>query len=181
MFFCFFFGHRLILHLCNGQPRFNEHHLTLDARFSRSSRHCILHWALWLFRHIVKTRGGWQLLASDLLAEAHRETDCQRQTEPWGGCNEYAAPYGVDDLINNHKLSQWPGLLGAALCARANGSEFSGRWRPQLAGETARPAGLPGFPSHAFRDSAFKFTPLQTSDETSPRALLLFPFGDTSH
>lgn len=52
---------------------------------------------------------------------AHRETDCQRQTEPWGGCNEYAAPYGGDDLINNNKLSLWPGLLGAALCARANG------------------------------------------------------------
>lgn len=52
---------------------------------------------------------------------AHRETDCQRQTEPWGGCNEYAAPCGGDDLINNNKLSLWPGLLGAALCARANG------------------------------------------------------------
>lgn len=45
-------------------------------------------------------------MPSDLLTEAHRETDCQRQTEPWGGCNEYAAPYGGDDLINNHKLSQ---------------------------------------------------------------------------
>lgn len=58
---------------------------------------------------------------------AHRETDCQRQTEPWGGCNEYAAPYGGDDLINNNKLSLLPGLLGAALCARANGLKFSGQ------------------------------------------------------
>lgn len=58
---------------------------------------------------------------------AHRETDCQRQTEPWGGCNEYAAPYGEDDLINNNKLSLWPGLLGAALCARANSLEFTGQ------------------------------------------------------
>lgn len=65
-------------------------------------------------------------MPSDPLTEAHRETDCQRQTEPWGGCNEYAAPYGGDDLRNNHKLSQRPGLLGAALCARANGSEFAG-------------------------------------------------------
>lgn len=56
---------------------------------------------------------------------AHRETDCQRQTEPWGGCNEYAAPYGGDDLINNNKLSLRPGLLGAALCARANGLKFT--------------------------------------------------------
>lgn len=56
---------------------------------------------------------------------AHRETDCQRQTEPWGGCNEYAAPYGGDDLINNNKLSLWPGLLGAALSARANSLEFT--------------------------------------------------------
>lgn len=66
-------------------------------------------------------------MPSDLLTGAHRETDCQRQTEPWGGCNEYAAPYGGDDLINNHKLSLWPGLLGTALCARANGSEFTGQ------------------------------------------------------
>lgn len=58
---------------------------------------------------------------------AHRETDFQRQTEPWGGCNEYAAPYGGDDLINNNKLSLWPGLLGAALCARANGLESTGQ------------------------------------------------------
>lgn len=57
---------------------------------------------------------------------AHRETDCQRQTEPWGGCNEYAAPYGGDDLINNNKLSLRPGLLGAALCARANGLQSTG-------------------------------------------------------
>ncbi len=68
---------------------------------------------------------------------AHRETDCQSQTEPWGGCNEYAAPYGVDDLINNNKLSLWLGLLGAALCARANGPAFSGQdcqssWRRML-------------------------------------------------
>lgn len=99
--------------------------------------------APWLFRHIVKTREVWQLLAFDLLAEAQRETDCQRQTEPWGGCNEYAAPYGVDDLINNHKLSQWPCLLGAALCARANGSVFSGR------GGRSPQETLPAFRSHA--------------------------------
>lgn len=74
-------------------------------------------------------------MPSDLLTGANRETDCQRQTEPWGGCNEYAAPYGGDDLINNHKLSLWPSLLGAALCARANGPEFTGP--PKLTEETA--------------------------------------------
>lgn len=80
----------------------------------------------WLFWPGVKTRGGWQCAPSDLMTGAHRETDCQRQTEPWGGCNEYAAPYGGDDLINNNKLSLWPGLLGAALYARANGLKSTG-------------------------------------------------------
>lgn len=65
----------------------------------------------------------------DLLTVTHREADCQSQTEPWGGCNEYAATYSGDDLINNHKLSVWPGLLGAALYARANGPEFTGHDR----------------------------------------------------
>lgn len=76
---------------------------------------------------VVKTRGGWWRIPSDLMTGAHRETDCQRQTEPWGGCNEYAAPCGGDDLINNNKLSLRPGLLGAALCARANGLKFTRR------------------------------------------------------
>lgn len=58
---------------------------------------------------------------------AHRETDCQRPTELWAKCNKYAAPYSGDDLINNNKLSLWPGLLGAALHARANGPEFTGQ------------------------------------------------------
>ena len=62
-------------------------------------------------------------MPSDPVTAAHREADCQRHTAPQGGCNEYAAPCGQDDLINNNKLSPWPGLLGAALCARANGLE----------------------------------------------------------
>lgn len=44
----------------------------------------------------------------DLMTGAHRETDCHRQTKPQGGCNEYAAPCGGDDLTNNNKLSLCP-------------------------------------------------------------------------
>lgn len=101
-------------------------------------------------------------MPSDLLTGAHRETDCQRQTEPWGGCNEYAAPYGGDDLINNHKLSRWPGLLGAALCARANGSEFTGQDRQRLQKRPLLQAhGLLGFnnKSMSLRNQAFQFIP----------------------
>lgn len=49
------------------------------------------------------------------MSEAHRETDCQRQTEAWGGCNEYATPCGDNDLINNNILTLQPSLLGDAL------------------------------------------------------------------